>query len=208
METRAFNRLKREMNSFKGLIIANLLGAALSLAFSLAYGVNKLIPLFVEGKLEIMGLPYLGIVILGFVFAISWITKSAGLMDEHDEIVEDLNKINAEDDEAITSIIIENLAFYRENQEKIMQLAWGSRVTGIFLMLAAVLQLSSAITGNIPFKGIMFVGQWFALAANIVVGLGALYVPTMLQRFTDKWDVRIRSSDDASESFDKILVGE
>ncbi|NIU85214.1 MAG: hypothetical protein GWN31_15555 [Candidatus Thorarchaeota archaeon] len=208
METGAFNRLKLEMNSFKGLIIANLLGAALSLAFSLAYGVNKLIPLVGQGKLEIMGLPYLGIIVVGFAFAISWIVRSAELMDEHDDIVEELSKTSAEDDDAITGVIIQNLAFYRQNDEKIMQLALGSRVTGVFLLLAAALQLNSVISGTSPFTGIMTFAQWFALAANLVVGLSALYVPTLLERFTEKWGARIKLSEDASEKLDKILVSE
>lgn len=208
METKTLNRLKLEINSFKGLIIANLLGAGLSLAFSLAYGVNKLVPMVAEGKLEPMGLPYLGIIVIGFAFAISWIVRSAELMDEHDDIVEGLNKTNAEDDDSITDVIIQNLAFHRQNQEKIVQLALGSRVTGVFLLLAAALQLNSVISGTFSFTGILFYAQWFALAANVATGLGALYVPTMLKRFTDKWDARIKLSEDASEKLDKILVSE
>jgi hypothetical protein len=155
-----------------------------------------------------MALPYLGIIVVGFAFAISWIVRSAELMDEHDDIVEELNKTDAEDDYAITGIIIQNLGFYRQNQEKIMQLALGSRVTGAFLLLAAALQLNSVISGTSPFTGIMAFAQWFALAANLGIGLGALYVPTLLQRFTDKWDARIKLSEDASKKLDKILVSE
>ncbi|MCW4048394.1 MAG: hypothetical protein NWE89_01525 [Candidatus Bathyarchaeota archaeon] len=207
MKTRTLNRLKLELQSFKALVIANLVGAALSLAFSMAYGVPKLIPFMVEGVLEIQNLPYLGLILVGFIVALNWIITSAELMGTHDEIVKNLDKVDPDDEEAITGIIVQSIAFYRENQIKIEKLAWGSRITGAFLLLAAVPQLRALITGVYPFGGVEGIAQLFGLAANLGIGFAGLYAPTVIHRFTETWDMRISFSEEANEKLSSILEG-
>ena len=109
MEQTTLNRLKIELQSFKGLVIANLIGAALALAFTMAYGIPKIIPLLVEGIISINQLPYLGLIFLGFAVSINWISNSARLMGEHGDIVDELDDISSSDDEAITSVIVETI---------------------------------------------------------------------------------------------------
>ena len=133
MEQTTLNRIKIELQSFKGLVIANLIGGAFAIAFSMAYGMPKVTPFLVEGVIKIEQLPYIGLIIVGFVVAINWIIKSAELMSEHDEIVDELEGIGPEDDEAIIGVIVQSLAFYRENQAKIQQLGIGSRIVGCLL---------------------------------------------------------------------------
>jgi hypothetical protein len=123
MEQTTLNRIKIEMQSFKGLIITNLIGAAFALAFSMAYGVPKLIPLLLEGVFDGSQIPYLILMVFSFVVAIGWITRSAELMDEHDDIVTELEDLGPEDDEEIVSVIVQSLSFYRMNRIKIRQRA-------------------------------------------------------------------------------------
>ena len=78
MEKNTLSRLKIELESFKGLVIANLVGAALTIAFAIAFGVDKVIPFITGGPLTPGQLPYAMLIVSGFVVAISWITRSAG----------------------------------------------------------------------------------------------------------------------------------
>ncbi|MCK5670221.1 hypothetical protein KAI10_02465, partial [Candidatus Bathyarchaeota archaeon] len=89
MEINSLTRLKIELESFKLLVTSNLIGAALTLAFSITYGVTNLLPLISGEPIEPSQLPYILIIISGFATAISWITRSAELMEEHDEITKD-----------------------------------------------------------------------------------------------------------------------
>ena len=205
MEQTTLNRIKIEMQSFKGLIITNLIGAAFALAFSIAYGVPKVTPLLVEGVLEINQLPYLGLIVVGFVSAINWITKSAELMSEHDDIVTELEGLGPSDDEAVIGIIVQSLAFYRENQSKIRQLGIVGRIVGVFLILTAIPQMQAIITGTYPLGEWMIIGQIFGLVASLGVGLLGFYVPTLINRFTAKWDARLSSTEAAEEKLDRIL---
>jgi len=205
MEQSTLNRIKIEMQSFKGLIITNLIGAAFALAFSMAFGIPKLIPLLTEGTFEIGQIPYLGLIVAGFVIGISWITRSAELMSEHDDLVTELEELGPSDDEEIISIIVQSLAFYRENQTKIRQLGIVGRIVGIFLILTAIPQIQALLSGVYPLGNWMIIGQLFGLIGSLGVGIAGLYVPTLINRFSEKWDARLSSTEVAEERLDRIL---
>jgi hypothetical protein len=207
MEQTTLNRVKIELQSFKGLVISNLIGGALALAFSLAYAVPKLIPLLVEGTLSIEQIPYLGLTFIGFVVGINWIARSAELMDEHDDIVQELEDVRLSDDEAIINVIIQSLAFYRENQSKIHQLGIGSRIVGAFLLITAIPQLQAIFAGDYPFGIPGLLGQWFGLVASIGIGLAGFYIPTLIKKFTEKWDARLNSIEKGGKELGRLLKG-
>ena len=209
MEKNTLTRLKIELESFKALVIANLIGAALTLAFAMASGVNKVIPFITGEPLTPDQIPYVMLIVSGFVVAITWITRSAELMGEHDEITKDFDEVLKEDgdDEAVTGIIVRSLAFYRENQHKINQLKWGGRITGTFLLITAIPQLIGLLGGTSPIGGLMVLGQWFAIISSVGIGVAAWYVPVVIKRFTEMWDARLSMADDANEKLRRILEG-
>jgi hypothetical protein len=193
------------MHSFKGLIITNLIGAGFTLAFSIAYGVPKIIPLLTQRTFDGSQIPYLILIIFGFVVAISWITRSAELMDEHDDIITELENLRTDDDEAIINIIVQSLAFYRDKQTKIKQLGIVSRIVGGFLILTAIPQIQALLTGVYPLGDWMIIGQFFGLIGSLGVGVAGLYVPTLINRFSNKWDTRLSITEVAEERLDRIL---
>ncbi|MBT3284986.1 hypothetical protein HN807_06970 [Candidatus Bathyarchaeota archaeon] len=220
MEINSLTRLKIELDSFKLLVTANLVGAALTLAFSISYGVTNLIP-FISGEpIEPRQLPFILILISGFATAISWITRSAELMEEHDEITKGLEEIikryknkpsedgldSSYDDEVI-GIIVRCLAFYRKNTDKINELKWGGRLTGVFLLATGIPQFISFIDGSYPVNSYYVLAQGFALVSSLVVSLAAWYVPVIIKRFTETWDARLSLADDANEKLKRILEG-
>lgn len=209
MEKNTLSRLKIELESFKALVIANLVGAALTMAFAIVFSIDEVMPLFSGAPLAVSGLPYLALIIAGMAFAVTWITRSAELMGEHDEITKDLDEVLDEggDDEAVTGIIVRSLAFYRENQSKINELKWGGRITGTFLMATAVPQIIGLLRGTGPIDGLMVLGQWFAIISSVGIGAAAWYVPVIIRRFTETWDARLSMADDANEELRRILEG-
>ncbi|MBC8462792.1 hypothetical protein H8D76_00375 [Candidatus Bathyarchaeota archaeon] len=221
MEINSLTRLKIELESFKLLVTANLVGAALTLAFSISYGITNLIPLISGEPIEPSQLPYILIIISGFATAISWITRSAELMEKHDEITKGLediikrykNRPSSEDglnssyDDEVIGIIVKSLAFYRENTDKINNLKWGGRLTGVFLLATGIPQFISFIDGSYPVNGFYLLAQGFAVVSSLVVSLAAWYVPVIIKRFTETWDARLSLADDANEKLRRILEG-
>ena len=219
MEINSLTRLKIELESFKLLVTSNLIGAALTRAFSITYGVTNLLPLISGEPIEPSQLPYILIIISGFATAISWITRSAELMEEHDEITKDLdiiiknyktrptsdNGIESSYDDKVIGIIVRSLAFYRKNTDKINNLKWGGRLTGIFLLATGIPQFISFIDGSYPVNSYYVLAQGFALISSLVVSLAAWYVPVIIKRFMETWDERLSMADDANEKLRRIL---
>jgi hypothetical protein len=215
MEINALHRLKVELESFKLVTTSNMVGAALTLAYSIAFGFTKIIPFITGSPLEAVHLPYLLVVGSGFATAISWITRSAELMGEHDEIVKELDEIiieskstigdNTDFDEKIIGIIVRSLAFYRENSTKIDRLKWGGRLTGTFMLIMGIPQLISFLTGSYPVNGVYMLAQGFAVVLSFGISIAAWYVPVIIKRFMDKWDARLKLAEDANVRLSKIL---
>ena len=211
MEKTTLTRLKVELESFKLLVTANLIGAAMTLAFAISFGFTEIIPLFTGQMITQEQLPYLLVVISGFATAISWITRSAELMGEHDDIVKDLDVIiesGNHDSEGVIDIIVRSLAFYREKNEKINQLKWGGRITGTYLLITGVPQLIAFLTNGYSVINWYVLAQGFAVVASLVVSLAAWYVPIIIKRFMDTWDARLSGLDDVNKKLDTILEGD
>jgi hypothetical protein len=216
MEKTTLTRLKIELESFKLLVTANLIGAAMTLAFTITFGFTEIIPIFTGIPLEPDQLPYLLVVISGFATAIIWITYSAELMEEHDEIVKDLDDIierskqrdSSEFDEEVTSVIVRSLAFYREKSQKINRLKWGGRITGTYLLITGIPQLISFVSGEYWVNDWYVLAQGFAVIASLGVSLAAWYVPVIIKRFMETWDARLSSVEDVNKKLDSILEGD
>lgn len=211
MEITILTRLKVELESFKLLVTANLIGAAMTLAFAISYGFTEILPIFTGQMIQTAQLPYILVIISGFATAISWITRSAELMEEHDIIVKDLDKIiesGNHDSESVISIIVRTLAFYRERGSKINKLKWGGRITGTYLLITGIPQFFNFITNGYGVISWFVLAQGFAVVASLAVSLAAWYVPVIIKRFMDTWDARLNSVDDVNKKLDSILEGD
>ncbi len=215
MEINILERLKRELESFKLLATANMVGAALTLAYSIAFGFDKILPFITGGPLDADYLPYLLVVISGFALAISWITRSTEIMGNRDEIVKELDEVISESksaiidrpslDENVLGILVRSLAFYRENSSKINRLKWGGRLTGAFMLITGIPQLFSFLSGTYPVDSVYVLAQGFVVAFSIGVSIAAWYVPVIIKRFVDTWDIRVKLAEDANVRLGRIL---
>ena len=204
------DRLKRELESFKILAFANKAGTTITLAFAIAFGIDKVNQYITGGPMTPNQTLYLMFSVSGFVTIISWITRSSKLMESHGEITKNLDEIikNKGDKEAETGIIVMSLAFYRENQEKINQLKWGGRITGTLMLITGIPRLLSFMKGPYTLGGLVLLAQGIAMVSSFGVGVAAWYVPVIITRFTETWDARLRMADDANEKLKRILEGD
>ena len=215
MEINTLERLKTELTSFKLVTTASMIGAAITFAYSVALGITKVVPFITGGPLEAQHLPYLLVVISGFAIAISWVTRSAELMGEHDGIVKELDRVIDESksttgdrmdlDEKVIGIIVRSLAFYRENSSKIDRLKWGGRLTGAFMLVVGIPQLVSFLNGSYPVDGVYVLAQGLAVVFSIGISIAAWYVPVLIKRFMDRWDARLKLAEDANVRLGRIL---
>jgi hypothetical protein len=213
MEINILTQLRSELESFNLVITANLVGAAAAIAYIFAYTFVIFTPILTGSPFNFQYLPYLIVIICGFATAFSWRIRNARLMDEYNQIVKRLDEIVKEKiysdgidfDEQFIGIIVESLAFYRENSEKINRIKWIGRLTGTFLLFAAVPQLISFINTANTLNSVYVLAQAFLVFFSLGVTAVAWYMPVLIDRFMYTWDSRLNLVEDANNQIQRFL---
>ena len=207
MENETFEKLERETRSFAALVILNIVGAALAMAFSVSWIVNNLLPLASGQTVNLMQIVYGGLGFLGFVFAIRWLIPCAETFDGVDDMIDGRRKRDMPVGEKLTEIIVEKLAWYREKREMIGKLKAGSRITGLFFLASAALQVYGLVSSLGSTTGLIRLMTAVGFAMCLVIGAAGLYIPVLIDRFTGTWDQRVQASGDAEGRFGKLIEG-
>ena len=199
MENEAINRLTRETNSFNALTVLNIAGAGIAMSIGIATLVNNLLPMFREQTILFPQALNMAAVLTGSVYALRWLISSAEMMDGFQDVRE-----HGEDDDP-TALIVENLAFYRENREEVHKLMLGSRATGTFFLVSAALQLRHLASQTGP--SMLTLMSVVGLALCLALGVAGLYIPGSLGRYTQTWDRRLSESKQAEKRLGEMLEG-
>ena len=199
MENEAINRLTREMNSFHALTIVNIAGAGVAMSMGIETLVNNLLPMFREQTILFPQALNVAAVLAGSVFGLMWLISSAEMLDGFQEVRE-----SREDDDP-TGLIVENMAFYRENREAVRRLMLGSRATGAFFLVSAALQLRVLVSqaGSSLLTLMSVVG----LALCLALGVAGVYIPSSLGRYIRMWEGRLSESEEAERRLGEMLEG-
>lgn len=213
MEINILNQLRNELESFNLVMTANLFGAATAIAFIIAHTIVIFTPIITGTPFDFQYLPYLIVIICTFATAVSLRIRNAELMDEYNKIVNKLDtiikvKIETDEqdfDEQFIGIILESLSFYRENNRKINRLKWIGRLTGTFLLIAGVSQFISFINTVTLRNPAYLLAHTILIAISIGVTIVAWYIPTVINRFMQTWDARLKLAEDANTEIKRFL---
>lgn len=206
MENETFRKFKRETRSFAALVILNIVGAGLAMAFSVSWIVNNLLPLASGQPFNFTQLVYAGLGLFGFVFAIGWLVPCAETFDGVDDLIDRSWKADgAPIGDKLTGMIVEKLAWYREKREMIGKLKTGSRLTGLFFLASAVLQAYNLALTLSSTTDLMLLMTAIGFALCLVFGVAGLYIPALIDRFTGTWDQRVDALGKAEDKLCKLI---
>ena len=199
MENEVIDRLTREMRSFHILTIVNIAGAGVAMSLGIETLVNNLLPMFRAQTILFPPALNVAVVLAGSVFGLRWLVSSAEMLDGFQEVREYM-----EDDDP-TALIVENMAFYRENRTAVRRLMLGSRATGAFFLVSAALQLRFLVSqaGSSLLTLMSVVG----LALCLALGVAGVYIPGSLGRYTRMWEGRLSESEEAERRLGELLEG-
>ncbi len=207
METRTLNRLKKELMSLYALIVINIVGAGLAMSFGVATVVNNLFPMIAELRIQPLQAALTGLGLLGFGFAISWLVSSAEVFSDLDDIRDGIREQPGEaDEEATTQLIVQNMAFYRDNRPTIDRLMLGSRAAGLFFLLSGAIGVFNMLT-NAPAGPFGLVMSVIGVLICVVIGSVGFYCPSLFERYARAWEQRLKDSVEAEEKLNRILEG-
>lgn len=207
METETLQRFSREMMSLYALIVINIVGAGLAMSFGVTTVVNNLLPIIAELRFQSIQAILTGLGLLGFGFAISWLVSSAKVFSDFDDLRDEFKKRQGEaDDEEIAQLVVQNLAFYRDNRPTIDRLMLGSRVAGLFFLLSAAVGVFNLLT-NTPAGPLGLLTAVMGVLICIAIGAVGLYCPSFFERYTMTWERRLNDSVEAEKKLNRILEG-
>lgn len=210
MEENQIKNLSYELNSFKGTLLANLIGGTITLAFAVSTTVTLVFSLIGSNFTVTPEVIINGVKILGLGLGLRWIISSVEVFSEFESIFDDYQVIR--DDmtpEQATKLIIHNLAFYRENKEVLQRLKLGSKITGSFLLLMAALQVYNIVTNPaIPGSTFWAIMSIIGLICMLGVGLLGLLSPIYFEKYSATWDERLEKIEATEKKLEEILEEE
>jgi hypothetical protein len=207
MEKETLQRFSREMMSLYALIVINIVGAGLAMSYGVATGVNNIFPMIADVRIQPLQAVLTGLGLLGFGFAISWLVSSAKVFSDLDDLRDEFKKRPGEaDDEEMAQLIVQNMAFYRDNRPTIDRLMLGSRAAGIFFLLSAAVGVFNLLT-NAPAGPLGLLMAVIGTLICVAIGAVGLYCPSFFERYTRTWEQRLNDSVEAEKKLNRVLEG-
>jgi len=207
MEKETLQRFSREMMSLYALIVINIVGAGLAMSYGVATGVNNIYSMIADLRIQPLQAALTGLGLLGFGFAISWLVSSAKVFSDLDDIRDEFKKRPGEaDDEEMAQLIVQNMAFYRDNRPTIDRLMLGSRAAGLFFLLSAAVGVFNLLT-NTPAGPLGLLTVVIGTLICVAIGAVGLYCPSFFERYTRTWEQRLNDSVEAEKKLNRILEG-
>ena len=198
MTTNTAQKLRRESNSLLGLSIINLVSAAMVLAFGSAALFPNIITMFNARNILLPEFMWAILGGLAFAIGIRWLIATAEVLEIHEQLKEgSKNKINNE--EALTGVIVDAMASYREKRETIKMMMNISRIAGVCFLIAGVYSIiNTALTGG---------NLWLIAGAipNFAIAVAAFIIPHYFSKYQQVWDSRLKESEKAEALLEKQL---
>lgn len=161
----------------------------------LAFGSGSLFPnIITMFNTRSILLPELAWAILGglaFAIGIRWLVATAEVIELHEQLKEG-SKNKVHDEDALTGVIVDALASYREKRGTIKLMMAISRIAGVcFLIVGIYTLVNTAITGG--------ANLWLIAGAipNFAIAIAAFIIPHYFSKYQQVWDSRLKESDKA-----------
>lgn len=196
MITNTAQKLKREANSLLGLSIINMVSCALVLAFGASTLFPSLIKMVEAQSVLLPELVWATLGLLAFVVAIRWLVATAEVLEIHEQLKE--GSKNAQDEDGLTSVIVEAMASYREKRGTIKAMLLISRIAAVCFLIVGIYSIvNTAIAGDL----------WllFGVIPNLAIAAAAFIIPHYFSKYQQIWDGRVKESEKAEKLLEQQL---
>lgn len=199
-------KLRSELGSLQGLTIINMMISALGFGF----GAYFLMPTLIEMattltvSVEQVGMAVLGAVV--FAVAFRWLFSIIKILEVNEELSDKLSKHKKDptlSDDALTGLIVDFTAAYRENKPTLKLMVTISKVACVaFALLASWQLISLALTGNAGME------PWLTiLNAAVCYGVAAAsyLLPHFFSKYRQVWEQRLSRTAKAEAELQNLL---
>jgi len=200
-------KFRRELRRFNALLVINIIVGAIGMGISISLGILKLFALTLPMTIDSMALlPIIALGIAGFAVSIKWLISTVETFSEAQDISDEYDSAaKVPDSDAMTSMIVKFMSYYRTKRSAIQRMSWVSRMAGICFISLAAYGLGASLLG-FGEANLLLSAASFAL--NLAIGAFALYIPHSFFNFSISWDCRVREGEGAEATLKKVLEGQ
>ncbi len=182
----------RELRSFSRLSVANIVFAAMAMAFGVSGAVTGITAMVGAG--EIIPVSFVSLLLGGaaFVVGIRWIRESARVLHDSSDLRREARTLDASSDEDVLRIMIGMMGVYRDRRVTVERMILIAKVGGAVFLGLGVSDLVTALGG--AHDPVVLYGGFVAAVLNIVIGVAALRVSLLVGRYRAAWEARLRES--------------
>ena len=206
MATKTLVKIKRELNSYQGLVTLNMMFGALTMAFGIVFIVQGIMPMV---EIQSLLLPETVMVILGGIVgavAIRWLISSAELFDGLTDLKEDYDKNKANlDDENTVSLVVKMTSHYRENKPLIKTMMSISKIAGACFVIVGAYTLVTALLGIGDVSSWELFVQVLGAVFNFGIAGASFAIPHFFGKYSKVWDYRIEETTKAEKQLQQQL---
>jgi hypothetical protein len=190
--TNTTQKLRREANSLLGLSIINMVANAMVLAFAVSTLFPNLLAMVNAQSILLPELAWTILGLLAFVISLRWLSATAEVLELHKQLKEGTEK--TQDEEVVTSVIVDAMATYREKRGTIKLMLLISRIAGVGFAIAGTYTVVNAV-----FAG--GASLWLLAGAipNFAIAAAAFIIPHYFSKYSNVWDRRLRETEKAEK---------
>ena len=200
-------QLNKEMLIFLGLSVINMIFSAIILAFGIMFIINHIYRLDEYNTILNLSSELIIIGIFLSIIGFWWILKIVTVMDFITDIQWKIywtSTIPSEDQ--ITGSIIKLLSYYRENTEKIKKMMIISRIGGIiFIIQSCYYAFDIFLYYNLYLQSVFLYIRILDIILMIFWGSLSLYIHHYIINSASIWDERLKKSQEAEETIEKLM---
>ncbi len=189
-------KLKREANSLLGLSVINIVSSAIVLAFGSAALFPNLITMAKAQTVLFPEIAWSALGLIAFVIGIRWLVATAEVLEIHEQLKE--GSKNAQDEDALTGVIVDSMGTYREKRGTIKAMLLISRIAGVCFLLAGIYSIvNAAIAGDL----------WLlaGVIPNLAIAAAAFIIPHYFSKYQQVWDSRVKETEKAEKLLEQQL---
>jgi len=208
MVTETMAKSQRELNSFQGLAIINIVFGGLAMSFGIAVGVQNLLLLVQAQSLLLTQLVLVALGFLSTAISIRWVVSSAELLDGTTDMKDEYTekKKTGIDDEGLTGLIVKMTAHYRENKPTIKTMMLISRIAGACFLISGAFNLATALTNlmtGVPQLDVLT--QIIGTGLSFTMAAASFVIPHFFGKYATIWDYRLEETAKAEKELKKRI---
>lgn len=206
MEFETKEKFKKELWSFFGLTILNLVIAALAMGLGISTTLTNLFGMIESSQIQAIMVLLMAIGIMATIAGLYWLLQIAEIIDGVDDLKTAYDGLRDGDGEEATGLFVKMLAYYRSNKSIVSRMILLGRVGGILFLLVGGIGMLQAGASMVS-SGVLTenLTQLLGGVTAFAVGIAGFVISRYFSIYSKIWDTRLQETAHIEETLKQKL---